>query len=185
MRTRACDEAEQPEAGVQLTCRDARYSSRSSSSVVPTRRLSISDIAAGRSDASHRIASQRKVVAKCLRLASDTSGTVPRRAAGGRGAAGCVQHATMQLTTIQLATLQAAEARRCVRFCIIAAAVRQASDSRIEVLRSADLLPPAGLRDFGADAERPAIAGRAYSRAHTDHTDYSAEPTLSTQPSPH
>ena len=81
----------------------------------------------------------------------------------------------MQLTTIQLATLQAAEARRCVRFCIIAAAVRQASDSRIEVLRSADLLPPAGLRDFGADAERPAIAGRAYSRAHTEYSR-AAEP---------
>ena len=75
-------------------------------------------------------------------------------------------------------------------FALLPPAVRQASDSRIEVLRSADLLPPAGLRDFGADAERPEIAGRAYSRAHTEyshtaHTEYSAEPTLSTQPSPH
>ena len=39
----------------------------------------------------------------------------------------------------------------------------------------ADLLPPAGLRDFGADAERPAIAGRAYSRAHTEYSR-AAEP---------
>ena len=93
-----------------------------------------------------------------------------------------LQKFNVQQFNVQPATLQAAEARRCVRFCIVAAAVRQASDSRIEVLRSADLLPPAGLRDFGADAERPAIADRAYSRAHTE---YSAGPEYSHAAEPH